>query len=37
MMYGEDATPESIGINTFEDQYEVIEQATNLEKKCQLP
>jgi len=30
MMYGEEATPESVGINIFEDQYEVIEQAYEL-------
>jgi len=30
MIYGEEATPESVGINTFEDQYTVIEQAYRL-------
>jgi len=33
MMYGEEATPESVGINTFEDQYEIIEQAYRLGEK----
>lgn len=30
MIHGEEATPESVGINTFEDQYEVIERAVGL-------
>jgi len=30
MMFGKEATPESVGINTFEDQYEEIENAYNL-------
>ena len=33
MIYGEEATPESVGINTFEDQYEVIDQAYKLGEK----
>ena len=30
MIYGEKATPESVEINIFEDQHEVIEQAFKL-------
>lgn len=33
MIYGEDATPDSVGINTFEDQYEIIGQAYKLGEK----
>ena len=33
MIYGKDATPESVGINTFEDQYEVIDRAYKLGKE----
>ena len=30
LVYGKDATTESVGINTFEDQYKVVEQAYRL-------
>jgi hypothetical protein len=30
MIYGKEATPESVGLNTFEDQYEAIEKAFRL-------
>lgn len=33
MIYGEKATPESVGINIFEDQHEIIEQAYQLGEK----
>ena len=33
IIFGEEATPESVGINTFEDQYEVVEQAYKLGEK----
>ena len=33
MIFGEEATPESVGINTFEDQYKTIEQAYRLGEK----
>ena len=33
MMYGEEATPESIETHTFEDRYEAIDQAYKRGKK----
>ena len=33
MIYGESATPEAVGLNTFEDQYEIIVQAYRLGEK----